>query len=76
MEPTRQRLVIDRDAILRNELRAYLDTLTINSDNIGDVRRSCFVPWDSPWNGVVRDETAARERPGSRAEAGTPAKET
>jgi hypothetical protein len=46
-----------------SELRAYLDSLTITSDNIGNIRRSLFVPWESPWNGIVRDETAARERP-------------
>ena len=51
--------------VLVIELRAYLDTLTITGDNIGDIRRSLFVPWESAWNGWVRDETAARERPSS-----------
>ena len=46
---------------LRKELLAYLDTLTITGENIGDVRRSLFMPWDSAWNGIVRDETAERE---------------
>lgn len=46
---------------LRHELCIYLDTLIITDDNIGDIRRQCFVPWDSAWNGIVRDETAARE---------------
>jgi RNase P subunit RPR2 len=46
---------------LAQELAKYLDTLTITGDNIGDIRRECFVPWDSQWNGIVRDETAARE---------------
>jgi hypothetical protein len=46
---------------LRHELCAYLDSLTITGENIGDIRRSCFVPWDSAWNGIVRDETAERE---------------
>lgn len=46
-----------------NDLKTYLDTLVITSDNIGDIRRQCFVPWDSKWNGIVRDETAKRERP-------------
>jgi hypothetical protein len=59
-EPQRQ-IMVDRDAGLRIELRAYLDTLTITGDNIGDIRRSLFMPWDSPWNGWVRDETAERE---------------
>lgn len=54
-------LLIDRDAILRDELRVYLDTLHIGGDNIGDIRRSLFVPWESQWNGWVRDETAHRE---------------
>jgi hypothetical protein len=53
---------------LQHELRVYLDTLTITSDNIGDIRRSLFVPWDSAWNGIVRDETAARERPSTKIE--------
>lgn len=43
-------------------LREYLDTLTINGANIGDIRRALFVPWDSKWNAHVRDETALRER--------------
>ena len=43
------------------ELRVYLNTLTITSENIGDIRRSLFFPWDSAWNEMVRDETAARE---------------
>lgn len=46
---------------LLHELRTYLDTLTITGENIGEIRRACFVPWDSPWNGLVRDETATRE---------------
>jgi len=51
-----------REQRLRVELEGYLDTLTITSDTIGDIRRSLLMPWDSAWNGVVRDETAKRER--------------
>lgn len=54
-------IMLDRDAELRRELRAHLDSLVITSDNIGDIRRGMFMPWDSSWNGWVRDETAARE---------------
>ena len=54
-------LVVDRDADLRREMQTYLRTLTITSDNIGGIRRLLFVPWDSQWNGWVRDDTAARE---------------
>jgi hypothetical protein len=43
------------------DLRAYLDERIITSENIGEIRRSLFFPWDSPWNGMVRDETAQRE---------------
>ena len=46
---------------LKKELRSYLDQTLITSENIGDIRRFLFFPWDSAWNGVVRDETAARE---------------
>jgi uncharacterized protein len=46
---------------LKSELRIYLDGQKINSENIGEIRRACFVPWDSEWNAFVRDETAARE---------------
>lgn len=45
-----------------DELRTYLDGLTITGDNIGDIRRSLFMPFDSAWNGIVRDETAKREQ--------------
>lgn len=48
---------------LLNELRDYLDTLNITRANIGDIRRQCFMPWEGDWNGCVRDETAAREKP-------------
>lgn len=43
------------------QLTTYLNTLKITSDNIGDIRRSCFMPFDCKWNSVVRDETASRE---------------
>lgn len=46
---------------LQHELRLYLDALAIDGDNIGEIRRRLFVPWDSAWNGIVRDETAMRE---------------
>lgn len=47
---------------LEQELTEWLDTLTITGDNIGEIRRSCFMPWDGKWNGIVRDKTAERER--------------
>lgn len=47
---------------IREELCAWLDSQAITSENIGDIRRSLFVPWDSLWNGIVRDETAKREK--------------
>lgn len=47
--------------IERVNLLRYLITLNITSDNIGDIRRSLFFPWESPWNGLVRDLTAALE---------------
>lgn len=46
---------------LVEELRAYLDALLIDGSNISEIRRSCFVPWESQWNSIVRDETAQRE---------------
>lgn len=51
---------------LPHELRTYLDTLTITGENIGEIRRSLFLPWDSAWNGLVREETAAREGCGAK----------
>jgi hypothetical protein len=54
------------------ELQAYLDTLTITGDTIGDIRRACFVPWDSQWNGIVRDETAQREKASAPSEGVPP----
>jgi hypothetical protein len=53
--------ILNKHNNLKEELCIYLDSLTITSHNIGDIRRSCFVPWISEWNGIVRDETAARE---------------
>lgn len=46
---------------LRGELVQYLDKQTINSNNIGGIRKSCSLPWDSEWNSFVRQETANRE---------------
>jgi len=48
--------------VMPSELRAWLDQKTITSENIGDIRRQCFMPWGSGWNALVRDETAAREK--------------
>jgi hypothetical protein len=47
---------------LVTELRQWLDSQDIHGDNIGSIRRQCFLPWDSPWNALVRDETAKREK--------------
>ncbi len=47
---------------LVQELRDWLDRQTITGGSIGDIRRACFMPWDGTWNGIVRDETAKRER--------------
>lgn len=44
------------------ELRHWLDQQTITGDNIGEIRRRCFMPWGSEWNALVRDETAEREQ--------------
>lgn len=44
------------------ELRRWLDAQTITGDSIGEIRRRCFMPWDSEWNALVRDETAEREK--------------
>jgi hypothetical protein len=57
-------------AIIRNapdaedigtQLKNWLDTLTITGENIGDIRRRCFLPWECGWNSFVREETARRE---------------
>lgn len=47
---------------MKDELITYLDSQNITSENIGGIRRACFVPWDSAWNAFVRDETARREK--------------
>lgn len=57
---------------LQEELKAWLDEREITPENIGDIRRSCFVPWDSEWNGFVRDETAARETSGRKTKRLSP----
>lgn len=47
---------------MRKELCAWLDKQMIHSENIGIVRNSCMLPFDSEWNGIVREETATREK--------------
>ncbi len=49
-------------ADLEAELKQWLDTQQINGESIGNIRRACFVPWDSEWNMIVRNETADREK--------------
>jgi len=61
----------EEHADMRAEMCAWLDTQVITSDNIGDIRRSLFVPWDSWWNAWVRDETAERENKSPRSPEGT-----
>lgn len=51
--------------ILGSELRQWLNSQDINGETIGTIRRKCFMPWDSAWNALVRDETAAREKKGN-----------
>lgn len=47
---------------MRLELLRWLEQQIITPENIGNIRRQCFLPWDSSWNALVRDETAAREK--------------
>lgn len=49
--------------ILGAELRQWLKSQAINGDTIGSIRRQCFMPWESSWNALVRDETASLEKP-------------
>lgn len=43
------------------QLTNWLDKQEITSENIGEIRRACFMPWSSGWNAIVREETALRE---------------
>ena len=53
---------LERDAErVRLGLALSLDPLVINSDNIGGIRRSLFLPVDCVWNAMVRELTAERE---------------
>lgn len=52
---------------MKAELIKHLDTLTITSENIGEVRRSLSLPFECEWNATVRDETAARENKKAQA---------
>lgn len=53
--------ITDLNDNLAQELRKWLDQQEITGENIGTIRGRCFVPWESDWNAVVRDETALRE---------------
>jgi hypothetical protein len=63
---------------MQSELRRHLDGLQVTSENIGDTRRKLFVPWNSRWNSIVRDETAKRENrlPGIGVQVQPPANTT
>ena len=54
-------MTTNTERALRQELCDHLDSLNITSENIGEVRRSLFLPFQTSWNGLVRDETAKRE---------------
>lgn len=56
----------ETEPAMLKDLRTYLDMQTITSENIGKFRRWLFLPWESQWNGWVRDETAARENKAPR----------
>lgn len=45
----------------RSEFINWLLHQNITPENIGNIRRQCFMPYDCSWNAFVRDETAARE---------------
>lgn len=47
---------------LHGEFLTWLNQHEITAENIGDIRRCCFVPWNSSWNSIVREETARRQR--------------
>lgn len=49
--------------VLIDQLRHYLDSKTIDRDNIGAFRERLFMPFNTVWNSIVRDETAKREVP-------------
>lgn len=58
---------------LKIELENWLKTIPIiDGENIGGIRRACFVPWDSEWNGIVRELTAQREVADASATSSTP----
>lgn len=59
---------------LRGELFSWLAKQEVTSKNIGKIRESCMVPWDSKWNSMVLDATAAVEQVAtSQQEGPTPA---
>ncbi len=62
--PTAER---EPPAKVKQAVFLYLNTLVITSDNIGDIRRSLFMPFDCKWNGWVRDMTAELENKSSCA---------
>lgn len=57
-------LTLADESSLTAELAAWLDKTDVTSDNIGSIRAQLMMPWDSEWNGIVRDETANRENKG------------
>lgn len=59
--PTAETVPAETEPFMYAELRHWLDRQVITSETIGSICRQLFVPWDSKWNGIVRDETAARE---------------
>jgi len=52
----------DHQHLLKKMLVMIIGSKKITSDNIGDIRRSLFLPFDcGDWNGLVRDMTAESE---------------
>jgi len=47
---------------LRGELVAWLAKQQVIPKNMGEIREACMVPWDSKWNSIVMEATAAVEK--------------
>ncbi len=56
----------NRERELHLDMIAYLEGIAVTSENIGNIRRSLFMPFECKWNGYVRDATAAYENKSSQ----------
>jgi len=66
-EANKEKPLSEPEAELMKQVTTWLQSQTITSENIGDIRRQLFMPFDCTYNEVIRELTATFELAGSKS---------